>query len=124
MKKIFFIFILTALISCDNKSKNENKKKWVYIEIGSLNDFDNDAKYGEISINHLNLIQDNENGDKIIMISNARYNDEKELIVKEVAEDGNQNGTFFYKIKNINYIEILKEDPINRKVKLMDEKEK
>ena len=123
MRKIILPVLLTFFISCNftETNKTTNEKKWIYIEIGKSKDNDSDAKYGEISIEHLDLIKQNDNLEKIIMISNTRYNDEKDSIVKDVTDEGNQNGTFYYKIKDINYIEILKNDPINTKVKLMDE---
>tara|TARA_R100001369_G_scaffold85610_1_gene119402 strand:+ start:278 stop:586 length:309 start_codon:yes stop_codon:yes gene_type:complete len=96
-------------------TKLQLKKKWIYIEIGQ----DTDTKYGEISLDHLNLINDNENSEKIIMISNARYIDELDSIVKKVSEyDEHKSGTFYYKIKTIDYLEVLKKDPFETKVEI------
>jgi hypothetical protein len=119
MRRIFLMTLILSFTSCDFEKKDEalTEKKWIYIEIGQ----DEDAKYGEISIDHLNLIENNKNSEKIIMISNARYIDELDSIVKKVSEyDGNKSGTYFYKIKTINYLEILKKDPFNTKVELAE----
>jgi len=111
--------LIISFTSCNLEKKHEalTEKKWIYIEIGQ----DTDAKYGEISLDHLNLIKNNENSEKIIMISNARYIDELDSIVKKVSEyDGNEVGTFFYKIKTIDYLEVLKKDPFDTKVEIVE----
>ncbi|WP_353777679.1 hypothetical protein [Winogradskyella sp. 3972H.M.0a.05] len=122
MKKILSLIILSTLISCKSEKKESSKeiKSWVYIEMGSEEDSNNDAVYGEISQEHLNFLKDNTKSDKLIMISNARFIDAKDSIVKDVASGTNEKGTLFYKIKTINYIELLKEDPINTKVDLIE----
>ena len=109
--------LIASFTSCNLEKKHEalTEKKWIYIEIGE----DTDTKYGEISLDHLDLINNNENSEKIIMISNARYIDELDSIVKKVSEyDGNKSGTFFYKIKTIEYLEVLKKDPFGTKVEI------
>jgi hypothetical protein len=123
MKKIFLLILLTSFVSCkfNESKKTNNEKTWIYIEIGKNEDNDSDAKYGEISNKHLELIKENKNGEKLIMISNARYNDEVDSIVKSVSSEGNQKGIFYYKVNSINYLEVLKNDPINNKTELMKE---
>ncbi len=109
--------LILSFTSCNFEKKHEalTEKKWIYIEIGQ----DTDAKYGEISLEHLDLINNNDNSEKIIKISNARYIDELDSIVKRVSEyDENKSGTFFYKIKTIEYLEVLKKDPFGNKVEL------
>ena len=103
-KTIFLMTLIISFTSCNLEKKHEalTEKNWVYIEIGQ----DTATKYGEISLDHLNLINDNENSE-IIMISNARYIDQLDSIVKKVSEyDEYKSGTFFYKIKTIDYLEV------------------
>lgn len=104
-KTIFLMTLIISFTSCNLEKKHEalTEKNWVYIEIGQ----DTATKYGEISLDHLNLINDNENSEIIIMISNARYIDQLDSIVKKVSEyDEYKSGTFFYKIKTIDYLEV------------------
>ena len=117
MRRIFLIALIISFTSCKFEKKNEasTENKWIYIEIGQ----DIDAKYGKISLEHLDLINNNENSEKIIKISNARYIDELDSIVKKVSEyDDHKSGTFFYKIKTIEYLEVLKKDPFGTKVEI------
>ena len=52
------------------------------------------------------------------MIMNTRYNDATDSIIKDLSENSIDNGTYLYRIKNINYLKIIKSDPINTKVDL------
>ncbi|MBA6156470.1 hypothetical protein H3Z83_08095 [Tenacibaculum sp. S7007] len=116
MKKNLCLIVLSILLSC--KSEKQEKpievKSWIYLEMGSKEDSNNDAVYGEISQKHLSFLRDNTKSEKLIMISNARFID-KDSIIKDVTEGTNEKGILFYKIKTINYVEVLKEDPINKK---------
>ncbi len=122
-KSLFILTILSVLLSCNSKNKKNSieKKTWIYLEIDSKRYSDSDAKYGEISLKDLNSIKENSKPEKLIMISNARYNDDSDGKVKDVSDIGNEKGTFFYRIKDISYLEILKRDPINTKVEILKE---
>ena len=54
MRRIFLMTLILSFTSCNFEKKHEalTEKKWIYIEIGQ----DTDAKYGEISLEHLDLI--------------------------------------------------------------------
>ena len=119
MKKVLGLIILSIILSCNNEKKENSieVKTWVYLE---TEDSDGDAIYGEITQEHLNWVKENTNSDKLMMISNARYIDVKDSLVKDFSINGNEKGTFFYKIKNISYIEMLLEDPINTKVNVKE----
>ncbi|MEO1013375.1 MAG: hypothetical protein AAFX53_18930 [Bacteroidota bacterium] len=122
MKKILGSVFLCVMLSCKNEKQVNSieDKSWIYLEIGEREDLNDDALYGEISQKHLNWIKDDTKSEKLIMISKARYIDKKDSMVKDISLNSNEKGTFFYKIKDINYIEILKGDPINTKVDLIE----
>ena len=121
--KILVLIFLSLLFSCNDK-KNMNsivKKAWIYLEIEIKGSPKEDAIYGQISETDLNLIKENSKSEKLIMITNVRYNDEEKSIVKDISVNSNDIGTSFYRIKNINYLEILKNDPMNTKVELLND---
>jgi|TARA_B110000908_G_C10096723_1_gene376660 hypothetical protein len=119
-KKLLHLIIFSTLLSCSiEKEKTPIEKKiWVYLEIEKNGDELEDAIYGEISENDIKLFQDNSKSEKLFMIMNTRYNDATDSIIKDLSENSIDNGTYLYRIKNINYLKIIKSDPINTKVDL------
>jgi hypothetical protein len=120
-KKLLLLIILSTLFSCNSEKEKTliEKKIWVYLEIEKKGDSLEDAIYGEVSENDLNLFKSNSESKKLFMIINTRYNDSADSIVKDLSINSIDNGTYFYRIKNINYLKILEGDPINTKVELL-----
>ena len=108
-RSIFIIIVLSLLFACKTEKTELKQKKWVYLEAGPH------GIYGEISQEDLNNIKNKSDLDKLILVENVRFID-NDSIVRDISIDSNEKGTSFYKIKNINYMEILKNDPINTKV--------
>tara|TARA_B100000809_G_C14957376_1_gene466095 strand:+ start:67 stop:441 length:375 start_codon:yes stop_codon:yes gene_type:complete len=122
-KKLLLLIIFSTLLSCNTEKEKApiEKKIWVYLEIEKKGEELEDAIYGEITKNDIKLFQDNSKSEKLFMIINTRYNDATDSIIKDLSENSIDNGTYFYRIKNINYLKIIKNDPINTKVDLQQE---
>ena len=114
-KNYFLVFIL-FIFSCkkyDNHLSNE--KSWVYVQVGIDGDSYTDNIYGQILKSDLNDFSLNSSkSEKLFFISNVRIIG-KDSIIKDISVNSNELGSYYYKINNIKYLEVLKKDPINLK---------
>ena len=103
-------------MACHDKSSNSQseKKVWVYFNIGEKDDPSSYGVYGEISQKDLDFIKLNSTSKKLISVEKIRFID-NDSIIKDVSIDSNEKGVEFYQIKEINYLEVLKKDPLNTK---------
>lgn len=115
IKKICFLTFIIFVLSCKkNVNTLPSETLWVYVQVGVEGESFNDNIYGEISKTDLNEFGVNSKSEKLFFISNVRVID-NDSIIKDISVDSNEKGSYYYKIKEIKYLEILKKDPINSK---------
>lgn len=116
MKKISFLVFLVIIASSCNYQSNYNYKKvekeWVYIEIETtmLYDTTDYFYYGQISKNLANKLVKDEAPNGFFQLSNIRYYNSNDLL--QVYENDNRKGRMYFRIEDIEYISVLKEDPV------------
>ena len=118
MKKLIVALVLfIILISCKNQLSETNEETlWVYIEVGIEGKKFTDFLYGQILKKDINFLKVNSDSEKLFFIKNVRIIGDDD-IVKDISLNSNETGSYFYKVKEIKYLEILKKDPIHLKVK-------
>lgn len=100
--------------SC-NQNSNTNKsseKVWVYLEVEYTikKDTTADFIFGRISKADLEKFEEKTSKTDLFKLTDARYiNDDNE--VRDVQEI-NEEGTFYYRFKDIVYMELQKTDPL------------
>ena len=117
MKKYLFLFItLTVLTACNDKSGYDQaeEKVWVYFDYGTKEELNSYGVYGEITQKDLEFIKLSSTSKRLVTVQNIRFID-NDSIIKDLSVNSNQEGTQLYQIKGINYLEILKKDPLNIK---------
>ena len=118
MKKLIVALVLfIILISCENQLSETNEETlWVYIEVGIEGKKFTDFLYGQILKKDINFLKVNSDSEKLFFIKNVRIIGDDD-IVKDISLNSNETGSYFYRVKEIKYLEILKKDPIHLKVK-------
>lgn len=118
MKKLIVALVLfIILISCKNQLSETNEETlWVYIEVGIEGKKFTDFLYGQILKKDINFLKVNSDSEKLFFIKNVRIIGDDD-IVKDISLNSNETGSYFYRVKEIKYLEILKKDPIHLKVK-------
>ena len=104
------------LTSCKNEvTEFTQENLWIYVEVGGDRKDLTDFLYGQVLKKDLDNFKTNSESEKLFFIKNVRIIGDDD-IVKDISINSNQTGSYFYKIKQIKYLEILKKDPINLKV--------
>ena len=123
MKKyLLFLFSSIFFIACNDKSVNNQSDKmvWVYFEVGSEKDYISAGVYGEIAQKDLDFIKLNSTSEKLLSVEKIRFI-VSDSLVKDISVNSNEEGTALYQIKKINYLEILKKDPLDTKTNFYNE---
>ena len=117
MKKIGFVLLFIVFFtSCKNEvTEFTEENVWVYLEVGVGRKNVTDFIYGQVLKKDLDNFKTKNESEKLFFIKNVRVIGDDD-IVKDVSVDSNETGSYFYKIKQIKYLEILKKDPIHLKV--------
>ena len=116
MKKFTIILIIMSIIvSCTNFSGDNdivNKKTWVYLEIFYItkNDTTSNYIYGKIDQKDMSKIKSQKNSESLFELTEGRYLDNNDKV--HTFENDKESGTFFFRIKDIVYLEIQKYDPL------------
>ncbi len=116
------LLIASLLVGCDNPTTKENDKRktWVYLTVtydttdGEITNY----LYGKITQKDLHNIKTKSNSEELFEISESRYIDDDGMVIG--YQEDNETGTFYYRLKNVVYMEILQSDPINTKVEIND----
>jgi hypothetical protein len=119
MNRYFLLLgVLIILLSC-NRAPNDIlniEKTWIYVELEvATEDTDYYYYFGQINQNILDKLAIDQNYKSLFVLSNVRYNDDYDKI--QVYADESDNGTLFFRTEDIVKIEVLNNDPLNRRVK-------
>lgn len=118
MKKIGFLLLLFIMFftSCKNMvTEFEQENVWVYVEVGLDRKNVTNFLYGQVLKKDIDNFKTNSESEKLFFIKNVRIIGDDDII-KDISLDSNEKGSYFYKVKQIKYLEILKNDPIHLKV--------
>jgi|TARA_B110000908_G_C10195893_1_gene422860 hypothetical protein len=100
------------VFSCKNQDK-PNKKVWVYLETYYITKNDTTANYcyGKIHQSDLNKIKSQGDSKGMFELTDGRYLDDDQKV--HDYSDSEESGVFFFRFKDVVYIEIQKQDPLN-----------
>ena len=103
-------------MACHDKSGSSQSEKniWIYFDIGEKGSPSSYGVYGKITKNDLEFIELNSTSKRLISVANIRFID-TDSIIKDVSINSNEKGNAFYKVEEISYLEVLKNDPLNTK---------
>tara|TARA_R100001369_G_scaffold14013_2_gene28372 strand:+ start:2657 stop:2989 length:333 start_codon:yes stop_codon:yes gene_type:complete len=99
------------IIGCNNQDK-PNKKVWVYLESHNIikNDTTAHYNYGKIHQSDLDKIKSQSTSKGLFELTDGRYLDDDQKV--HDYSDDIENGVFFFRFKDVVYIEIQKYDPL------------
>ncbi|PCJ65901.1 MAG: hypothetical protein COA58_07420 [Bacteroidetes bacterium] len=111
----FFFMVLVGCNDFDSlgsNKDNDKSKNWIYVELVVETSADTTSfyRYGTIKSRILKKIESDENAKGLFSLSNTRYLSLEDKLM--LIEDDEDTDTYFFKIEQVKYIQILKGDPI------------